>query len=526
MKEGKSSTYRAIKNWEEFRKRIIVEGIFTGALVGLIVSLFRFLIGKLNILLINTYAMLHVHTYLIFMWVVILLVIGFIIGFILKKEPMIGGSGIPQVKGMIIGHLKANWMSVIVSKFIGTILAIGAGLSLGREGPCVQLGASVGQGISRLLGRLRVEEKYLLTSGASAGLAAAFNAPLAGTIFALEELHKNFSPLVLVSAMVASLTSTFVADSFLGLKTVFNLKNLYVVPLKNYLYLIILGVIVGLCGILFNKTLLKTQDLYRRINIKDHLKPIIPLLMSIPIGLYIPHALGGGEEIVDKLTSSNWGFKFVLLLLIVKFLFTMASYGSGAPGGIFMPLLIIGALIGDIYGSVIIRITHMNPVYLNNFVILAMSGYFAAIVRAPITGSLLVTEMTGSFSHLLSLSTVSITAYLSSSLFGNAPIYESLLDRILRKNAKESCNDKFDKESKTIFEVPVCVGSILDGKKIKDLELPDNFLIVGIKRGTTEVIPKGDTKILPGDYIVVLADKSDALKIKEKLSIPWKKDIY
>jgi len=366
-----------------------------------------------------------------------------------------------------------------------------------------------------LFGRFRVEEKYLLTCGASAGLAAAFNAPLAGVIFALEELHKNFSPLVLVSSMVSSLTSTFVAGELLGIKPIFNLKNLAVMPLNNYLYLILLGIIVGLCGIVFNKTLLKTQDIYNMLKIKSHMKPIIPLIISVAVGLWVPMALGGGEGLVDTLSNNSFSLKFLILLLIVKFLFTMVSYGSGVPGGIFMPLLIIGSLIGNIYGTVIINIMHINPIYIKNFIVFAMAGYFAAIVRAPITGSLLVTEMTGSFSHLLALSTVSIAAYLSSDLFSNMPIYESLLERLPIKKEQKSITA--NKKRKTIFEMPVCVGSSLDGKKLKDISLPQSCLLVGIKRGTHELIPKGNTKILAGDYLVVLADEDKATEIREIL---------
>jgi hypothetical protein len=193
----------------------------------------------------------------------------------------------------------------------------------------------------------------------------------------------------------------------------------------------------------------------------------------------------------------------------------MVSYGSGVPGGIFMPLLIIGSLIGNIYGTVIINIMHLNPIYIKDFIVFAMAGYFAAIVRAPITGSLLVTEMTGSFSHLLALSTVSITAYLSSDLFSNMPIYESLLERLPIKKKQKSITA--NKKRKTIFEMPVCVGSSLDGKKLKNISLPQNCLLVGIKRGTYELIPKGNTKILAGDYLIVLADEDKATEIREIL---------
>ena len=129
---------------------------------------------------------------------------------------MAAGSGIPQVKGALLGLIKMRWFHIMWVKLTAGIIGIGAGLSLGREGPSIQLGAVAAQGVSRLLGRTRMEERYLMTSGASAGLAAAFNAPLAGVIFALEELHRNFSIMVLLPSMAAAMTATVISRALLG----------------------------------------------------------------------------------------------------------------------------------------------------------------------------------------------------------------------------------------------------------------------------------------------------------------------
>ncbi|SHF16374.1 H+/Cl-antiporter ClcA [Caldanaerobius fijiensis DSM 17918] len=516
MKAKGSITYKTLNEWINFRKQIIIEAFVAGVLAGGIITLFRYILDILGHVIENLYHILRANPVWIFAWAVFLILIGYIVGLILKEEPMVSGSGIPQVEGIITGYIKVNWLRTTLCKFLGGVLSIGAGLSLGREGPSIQLGAAIGQGLSRLLRRFRVEEKYLITCGASAGLAAAFNAPLAGVVFALEELHKNFSPLVLVSTMVASLTADFISSSFFGLKPLFDFSYLTIIPLEKYFYLLGLGVIIGISGVMFNTVLLKTQDIYGKMKIKSELKPLIPMLLSILVGLYLPGALGGGEGIINSLNNANYSLLFVMILLFGKFLFTMVSYGSGVPGGIFMPLLLIGALLGDAYGIGMSRIFHLNPAFIKDFAILAMAGNFAAIVKAPITGALLVTEMTGSFRHLLALSTVSITAYLVTDVFKSKPIYEALLERILKnKRAKITINE----ENKVLFEIAVCVGSLLDGKRIKDIEWPPHCLLVGIKRGTSELIPRGNTKILPGDYLVILTDESTFADLNEKLSI-------
>lgn len=249
---NRHNTYNTLFHWHSFRLKLVFEGIAVGILAGLLVVLYRFALERAMVLLQEVYGLLSARPQFIPVWLGVLLIIGVILGKLTKYEPMAGGSGIPQVEGVLLRKLKMNWWKVIVVKFFGGILAIGSGLSLGREGPSVQLGAAAGQGLGKMLKRVKLEEKYLITSGASAGLAAAFNAPLAGVMFALEEVHKNFSPLVLLSSLAAALSADYISSGFFGLKPVFNLQSLSVLPLKSYLYIVVLGALIGVLGVLFN----------------------------------------------------------------------------------------------------------------------------------------------------------------------------------------------------------------------------------------------------------------------------------
>jgi H+/Cl- antiporter ClcA len=502
----------------DFRQKIIVEGIAVGFFAGVMAILYRYLLSEAESLRREIYSVLKMGGfYATLLWFVFLFALAYVLGLIVKKEPMVSGSGIPQVKGVLSGQLKMNWIKVIIFKFLGGVLALGVGLSLGREGPSVQLGAAAGQGFSRAMGRLRVEEKYLITCGASAGLSAAFNAPLAGTIFALEELHKNFSPMVMVPAMVASLTAGFVSQQFFGQMPVFNFGRIKPLPLNHYFYVLLLGIVTGLFGIVFNTALIKTQDFFKNIKIlRPELKPAIPFVIAGVLGFVMPEVLGGGGEMIDSLNKISFTLYYVVILLVVKFFFTMTSYGSGVPGGIFLPLLVIGALTGDVYGTVVVKLMDLNPEYIKNFLILAMAGYFSAIVKAPITGSILITEMTGSFSHLLALSIVSVTSYLVTDLFKSKPIYDTLLERLTARRGSKYRGPEVESQ-KILMEVPVCLGSAFDGRKVKDVRWPENCLLVGINRGDLEIIPKGDTIMLPGDYLVVLTDETKAAEINKKL---------
>jgi len=516
--KDKNNTQNTLLHWHSFRSKLVFEGIGVGTITGLLIVMYRYALEKASILLSEIYKAISIRPLLILPWICCLVLIGYIVGLMVKHEPMIGGSGIPQVEGVLLRKLDMKWWRIILAKFIGGVLTIGSGLSLGREGPSVQLGAAVGQGFSRLLKRIKIEEKYLITCGASAGLAAAFNAPLAGVMFSLEEVHKNFSPLILLSALSAALSAAFVSSCFFGLKPVLNFENLSPLPLKYYLYIILLGIVVGLLGVVFNKLLLKTQNLYTNQKwLPKEMRIIIPLLISIVFGILLPQVLGGGHELIISLFKGNFSLTLLVIIIAMKFLFTMVSYGSGAPGGIFLPLLAIGALIGNVYGIVLIDFVHFNSMYINNFIILAMAGYFTAVVKSPITGTILIAEMTGSFKHLLPLAIVSIVAYMVADLLSSKPIYESLLQKFLH-NAGDTISIG-NRKNKSILEFAVCMGSVLDNKQIKDVKWPSHCLLVSVKRGEHEIIPKGDTVIYPGDYLIVLTNENWVSTINDSLNV-------
>lgn len=250
-KEQKFKTYRSLSNMHNFRLRLFAEGILTGILAGIVISFFRFALSEMEYLRGALYNRLWVNDWSInACWFAVLIAIAFILHKLNCIEPMAAGSGIPQVKGAILGLMKMRWLHILWVKLTAGIIGIGAGLSLGREGPSIQLGAVTAQGVSRLMGRTRMEERYLLTSGASAGLAAAFNAPLAGVIFALEELHRNFSIMVLLPSMAAAFTATIISRAIFGRATIFDIPDLQLLPISYYGIVILVALASGLAGVI------------------------------------------------------------------------------------------------------------------------------------------------------------------------------------------------------------------------------------------------------------------------------------
>lgn len=190
----------------------------------------------------------------------------------------------------------------------------------------------------------------------------------------------------------------------------------------------------------------------------------------------------------------------------------MVSYGSGLPGGIFLPILTLGALSGTLIGNVFVTLNWMPTTYILNFVVIGMAGYFAYIGKAPFTAIILVFEMVGSVTHILPLAFVSLVAYLVVDLLNGAPIYESLSARLLQQNQQKNVSSKM-----TTLEIPVLAGSIMEDQQIRDLNLMPNSLITLVKRSDNLLIPKGDLVSRAGDIIYLRANQDVAQAIKRQL---------
>ncbi len=512
--QRKSDTVHVIENAKQLPYALVLNGLLVGILAGGVAVIYRLLLEKGEAAMRWMLEQSHSGLAAGASWLLALAALGAVVGLLVRWEPMISGSGIPQVSGEMKGYLDPHWLRVLAAKLVGGTLCALGGLSLGREGPSVQLGGMVGKGVSRLLHRVRTEEKYLITCGAGAGLAAAFNAPLAGVLFALEEIHKNFSAAALVSVMTAAVAADFLSKLVFGLTPVFTFSLQGALPLEEYWLLVLLGVLLGALGAFYNFATLRVQAAYGRSPLPELFRPMVPFLLAGGLGYWMPQVLGGGHAMVELLYQGELLLGGMLLLLVVKFMFSLLSFGSGAPGGIFFPLLVLGAYIGGSFGLAAIQYCGVSPAYLNNFIILAMAGYFTAIVRAPVTGVVLIAEMTGSFSHLLSLSVVSVVAYVTAYLLRSAPIYESLLGNILKKRGIVTPEDTGEKILTTAV---VQFGAAVAGKPIHQLQLPSNCLLVAVRRGGKELIPRGDTILMEGDTLVALAGTQNYAQIKADL---------
>ena len=513
--EKQSRVRDSLRRIPRIRYRLIAEGLVVGAAAGGVVSCFRLALIYAESLRGTVIRMAQSSQTGTALALLILGGLCFGTWLCLRIEPMIGGSGIPQVKGELVGRMFQNWWRVILCKLAGGTMAIGAGLSLGREGPSIQLGAMVGKGFGLLTDRLATEEKLLMTCGAAAGLSCAFSAPLAGVVFTLEELHRNFSTDILLGTMVSAIAADFVSSNIFGLRPVFTLHMEAALPLRLYLLILIMGALIGVFGVAYNALTAWCQDMYGKIHHRS-IRLAIPFCLVIPLVIWYPLPLGSGYQLVNQTAAGEYALSALILLLVMKFSFSIISFGSGAPGGIFLPLLVIGGVSGGVFCLASAQFLPGVEEYLPNFVIMGMVAYFSAIVRSPVTGVILITEMAGDFSNFLTLCLAAFTAYVAADLLGGRPIYDQLLDRQLASSSDYGMTRPL-KKHKVLMESDVYVGSRMDGQKIEKMLLPKGCLVISVLRMNEEVVPNGSTVLRGGDKLTILCNEGDMKKVEEKL---------
>lgn len=505
-----SKVHRLLSELNGLKWSVTYKGIIVGLVAGIMVTIYRLGIEFGVEKSVEIYAFLRIHPIYILPWILFVLIAGYIIYRLIKLEPYAKGSGIPQVEGIVLFGMKMKWYTILMVRFFAGLLTSFFGVSLGREGPSIQIGASCGQAISKKIGKNKLEKNYLITAGASAGLSSAFNAPLSGIVFALEEVHRSFSPNILIAVTTAALTADVTSKYFLGLSPVLSFVSIPELPLIHYVWLLLLGVISGAVGALINKGLLQMSALYGKLT--SFMPPTIALLIALPIGLFLPQILGGGQNLVALSENAGASISFLLILFAAKLIFTCVCFGSNMPGGIFMPILSLGAMTGCVLGLVASRFG-MSAEFIPVFCVCAMAGAMSGSVKAPVTSIILMAEMTGSLVHLLPVAAVAFIALLTSDLLRISPIYEVLLENIV---GDYNVNTKA-KRADSILEIPVEMGSEIAGKLVRNISLPEGVLIVSINRGQHEIIPNGETKIVHGDYLVFLSAEKGYNEISQTL---------
>jgi CIC family chloride channel protein len=349
-----------------------------------------------------------------------------------RFAPLAAGSGVQHVEAVMRGEAQPAPLAVLPVKFAGGVLAIGSGLALGREGPTVQMGATIG---SQLAERFRLDAASVRTiqgASAGAGLAVAFNAPTGGIAFVFEELARKFTTEVMVAALASCSVAVLVMRTLLGDQVDFAVGPLREPDIITVSACLLLGVLLGALGAAYNRAVVIWLDRFAAL----HRIPgmIRAAFVGGVVGLiawFEPRLVGDGDAIIQGVLDGRLTLSLLAMLFVARWLLGPFSYSAGTPGGLFAPLLVVGSVFGAIFAvglDLAIPALALDP---TTCAIVGMAAFFTAVVRAPLTGILLVLGMTGTITPLVPVLVASVGALIVPFLLGSAPIYDTLRERML-----------------------------------------------------------------------------------------------
>lgn len=356
---------------------------------------------------------------------------GAIAGLIIKYVPESSGSGIPEIRLQINNIGKAFRHRNIIAKFVASVATIGSGFSLGKEGPTVTIGAGIGQLTSSIFRLTGKKERVLMSAGAGAGLATAFNTPVTGVVFVIEEFLHTISPQYLVPCMLAAIIASSISKHLDQGKTYFTaIVKPEILGFEQIGCYIILGILAGIIGTCFIQITLNSLDMFdKEKNFPTWVKIAMLGVITGIVGIFLPDVLSGGQIGTQKILDGENTIFILLALLILKLILTAMSNGSKAPGGIFAPILFCGAALGLLFGKIILFYAPSSELIPTNIAIVGMGAIFGAVFRIPITATIMVSEVTGDFTLIVPLMISCLLANIVSSKLLPRAIYPALIFR-------------------------------------------------------------------------------------------------
>ncbi|MBK9740998.1 MAG: ClC family H(+)/Cl(-) exchange transporter [Actinobacteria bacterium] len=412
--------------------RLALLAVIGGALAGLVGGLFRWALVRADLLRADLQQWAGDEPAV--RWLVPVLCAAIAVGLarlIVRWAPEASGSGVQRVEANMRGELDVAPLRILPAKFVGGVLAIGAGLALGREGPTVQMGATIGHETARRA-RLSQHDRRTLTAAlAGAGLGVAFSAPLGGAMFVFEEVAHAFRTRLVIATLVGTTTALAVSGLIVGVGPVLPVPAVEAGPAWHLLAYAALGVLLGAMGVLYNRLVLLLLDAVagiRRLP-PEAVAAVVGGLVGL-LGLIAPRLVGGGEALNEELLVGSFSLGALAIILAVRWFLGPVSYSLGTPGGLFAPLLVVGAAAGSLAAqaaNALVPGLALSPLA---FAIVGMSTFFAAVVRAPITGVILIVEMTATTALVIPMLIAAATAVVAATLLRGPPVYDSLRKRL------------------------------------------------------------------------------------------------
>lgn len=450
---------------------------------------------------------LHVISFFV-LWAVLIFVARLV-----KRWPYIGGGGISQTRGAINGRITyKHSLRQLLAKFAGGVLTLSSGLSMGREGPSVQMGSYIGDLVSKWGHVLSGERKQLLAAGAGAGLAAAFAAPLSAATLVIESIERFDAPKTAITTILAGVVAGAIANIIFPINPYHEIQAVapdlsFALQIKLFL---LFAVVVSIFGKFYSLLMLYVKRWYPAIKQPEYIKLLGLLIMAYVISLTITDLTGGGEQfLMEQALGGKQSILWISGMMLLHVVFTVYSFSSGLPGGSFIPTLVTGGLLGKICALLLVQHGVIAPENISYVMLIGMAAFLIAVVRTPITAIILITEITGHFEVFYPSIVVGGLTYYFTELLEIKPFNVMFYEEMINKPA-------FRAEKRLTLNVEVMAGAYFDGKEVGTLSLPGDCTITNIHRDRKDMPPNGQT-ILPGDQLTIELDAQDIEKLYEPL---------
>lgn len=429
-------------------------------------------------------------------------VIGLAASILLSKSHSCKGGGIPTSVAAICGLFSFKWVATILLLPVSALLSFFVGLPLGTEGPCVQMGTAVGDGVIKCFGgeKNRGWRRYIMTGGASAGFSIATASPISAIIFSMEEIHKHFSPVLLsvasVSVVTAQLTARALSALGIGNTELFGLPEIEAMPLELFFAPLAIGIIAGAASILFTR-LFRLVDRTMRIVLKKlSTRVVLPILFALVaiVGFFFADALGTGHSLVNSLFTRGYAWYLLVLLFLIRAIGTIISNTSGATGGIFLPTLAFGAILGALVAEAMIVFGLVGAEHYTVMVVLGITAFLGATSRIPLTACVFAIEALSCINNVIPL----VIATTAAMLIVESSGLEDLTDAVI--NAKLHRITKGKKSIDVEAALTVKDDSFVVGKELRDVLWPNSCVVLSFEHKDHS---KAHSIISAGDVITV-----------------------
>ena len=499
----------------------VIFGSVTGILTAVVITLYKLCAKHVIAASEAGYHFLRENLLWVIPVLAVLVGVAFLFTWIYRRAPHLMGGGIPTSIGMLRGILPCRWISNLVGLFFMSLTSFLIGVPLGNEGPSVQMGAAVGQGSVRTMAKKhRAWNRYSMTGGACAGFSIATGAPISGVLFAIEEAHQRISPMILIvaatSVLAGGITTDILAPLFSVSTSLFPKLDLITLHAKDIWIPLAVGIVMGLFAVLFLRYYTVVSALWKKKLKRVPLawKIFSVFALTVLFGLISYSFISTGHELILHLFEARQTLLMLLLILVVRSTLTLFANTNGITGGIFLPLLTLGAVAASVMGQIFSHLFGLGEPYYVLIMVLGITGCIAGMMKMPLTAIVFAVEALSCYDNILYVIIVAVTAFIITEIFGAHSINDTVLED--RAHAQNE-----GKEFRVIDTfVTVQPGTFAVGKQIRDIFWPRNLFVLSVQHGKkhgAEVDEHGGKEIREGDILHVRYSTYEEEKTAEEL---------